>query len=274
MLCFPNCKINLGLYVTRKRADGYHDLETVFYPVAIHDVLEVVPGSETTLSVTGDHVAGKTADNLVYKAYELLRNRFPGQVPPMSILLHKVIPSGAGLGGGSADGSFMLRLINDFCNLGCSESLLLELALSLGSDCPFFIKNRPVFAGGRGELFEPVSVDLSDYTIQVVVPNVHISTGAAFGMILPATAGFNLRQLGDVPVAQWRNQIQNDFEIPVFQAHPGLASIKNQMYQQGAVYASLSGSGSAIFGLFEKGKSAQITSSYHHRVFVTETGLQ
>ena len=258
MLCFPNCKINIGLYVTRKRTDGYHDLETVFYPVAINDVLEVVKGEETRLSPTGNAVEGSTNDNLVLKAYRLMSERYSGKVPQLSIFLHKVIPSGAGLGGGSADGAFMLRLINDFCSLGCEEDELEQLALQLGSDCPFFIRNKPVFASGRGEQFVASGVDLSGYSIQVVVPEIHVSTAVAFGMICPQSAGFNLRELSNLPIAEWRHAIVNDFEAPVFAAHPGLADIKAQLYAQGAIYASLSGSGSAIYGIFPKGRSATI----------------
>ena len=156
MLSFPNCKINLGLYVTQKRADGYHDIETVFLPVQLKDVLEIVPSTETKLVQTGLPVAGNVDDNLVWKAYKLLSAYFPTKIPTLDIYLHKVIPMGAGMGGGSADGSFMLRLLNDYCQLKLTDEQLAALALQLGSDCPFFIYNTPQFATGRGELMIPI----------------------------------------------------------------------------------------------------------------------
>jgi 4-diphosphocytidyl-2-C-methyl-D-erythritol kinase len=266
MICFPNCKINIGLHITRKRDDGYHDLETVFCPIiprslgeaGLRDVLEVVPAEVTTLHQSGRSVAGNHHDNLVWKAYQILQNKFPTKVPPLDIYLHKAIPMGAGLGGGSADGAFMLRLLNDYCGLQLSNNELADLALQLGSDCPFFIYNTPQFATGRGELMTEIAIDLSDYSIQLICPQVHVSTAAAFKMITPQPAAFDLRLLPRLPVAQWKDKIANDFEVPVFKQHPVLAEIKNQLYDGGAVYASMSGSGSSIFGLFPKGEKAEI----------------
>lgn len=261
MLTFPNCKINLGLYVTRKRADGYHDIETVFYPVHYRDVLEVVPAAATALHMSGLAVAGNNEDNLVWKAYNLLLQHYPGKVPALDIYLHKVIPMGAGLGGGSADGAFMLRLLNDYCSLQLSESQLIDFALQLGSDCPFFIRNRPQFAEGRGEVMSDIPVDLSAYSIQLVCPRVHVSTAAAFRMITPVAAPFDLRVLHTLPLEQWRDNVQNDFEPPVFQQHPALAAVKQQLYEQGAVYAAMSGTGSTVYGIFPKGEKAAINST-------------
>jgi 4-diphosphocytidyl-2-C-methyl-D-erythritol kinase len=257
MLCFPNCKINLGLYITEKRPDGYHDLETVFYPLQLKDALEVVPALKTKLHLSGKAVAGNDQDNLVWKAYQLLKKDFPA-IPPLDIYLHKAIPMGAGLGGGSANGAFMLRLLNEHCKLGITDTKLAEYALQLGSDCPFFIYNTPQFASGRGEKMEPLSIDLSAFSIQLIYPEVHISTAAAFGMITPKPASFDLRKLTDVPIADWRQYVSNDFETPVFAQHSELAAIKDQLYEQGAIYASMSGSGSTIYGIFPKGRKAVV----------------
>jgi 4-diphosphocytidyl-2-C-methyl-D-erythritol kinase len=276
MLCFPNCKINIGLYIVRRREDGYHDIETVFYPLpAVHsagagvplqDVLEIVAATPPyedrnlpiSLQTSGLVISGNNADNLILKAYGLLKERYPNKINGLEVYLHKNIPMGAGLGGGSADGAFMLRLINDHCQLDLGLEELAKLALHLGSDCPFFIYNTPQFATGRGERFTPVSLDLSAYSLQVICPQVHVSTAKAFAMVKPAPAAYDLRQLPQLPVTQWKEHISNDFELPVFTQHPSLAGIKRQLYEQGALYASMSGSGSAIYGLFEKGSKAEI----------------
>ncbi len=258
MICFPNCKINLGLYVTRRRDDGYHDIETVFYPVPVCDVLEIVPTPETRLHMSGLPVAGDDNNNLVWKAYELLREKYPGTIPALDIFLHKAIPMGAGLGGGSADGALMLMLLNDLCQLGLDKRQLAAHSLQLGSDCPFFIYNTPQLAKGRGERMTPVSIDLSAYNIQLICPAVHVSTGKAFQMITPRPAPFGLAQLATLPVTEWKSHISNDFEGPVFEHHPELGDIKQQLYDGGALYAAMSGSGSAIFGIFDKGKRVEV----------------
>ncbi|HRO41824.1 MAG TPA: 4-(cytidine 5'-diphospho)-2-C-methyl-D-erythritol kinase [Flavipsychrobacter sp.] len=262
MLRFPNCKINLGLYITNKRADGYHDLETVFYPLRLKDVLEIVPAKkDTSILITGKTMEGDDKSNLVWKAYELMKKNFPEQVPALDIYLHKIIPMGAGLGGGSADGAFMLHMINDFCKLQVSEEQLAIYALQLGSDCPFFIYNTPQFATGRGEKLESIELDLSNYSIQLICPTLHISTAKAFGKLTPKPADFDLRNIASFPVSEWRERIRNDFEKAVFDEYPELQNIKLQLYEQGAVYASMSGSGSAIFGIFRKEDRASIQSS-------------
>ena len=261
MLRFPNCKINLGLYVTNRRADGFHDLETVFYPVGWTDVLEALPakaGVDSSMTITGRSVDGKQDENLVWRAFQLLKAAFPGQVFPLEMHLHKVLPMGAGLGGGSADGAFALQLINDVCRLGLSTAELSVFALRLGSDCPFFLLNQPAFAAGRGEALEPLAIDLSRYTIQIICPGIHVSTAAAFRGITPAPPGFDLRLLPRLPVSEWRGQVENVFEKTVFAIHPEIASIKAELYEQGALYASMSGSGSAVFGIFEKGHNAAV----------------
>ncbi len=267
MICFPNCKINLGLYVTRRREDGYHDIETVFYPVQVCDALEIVPARQTQLHMSGFPVAGADNSNLVWKAYELLKGKHPGKIPGLDIFLHKAIPMGAGLGGGSADGAFMLRLLNDYCKLGLDNALLAAYALELGSDCPFFIYNTPQLATGRGERMEPINLDLSGYSIQLICPEVHVSTAKAFQMITPQSASFGLVQLTALPVPEWKNQISNDFEGPVFVQHPELADIKKQLYDAGALYTAMSGSGSAIFGIFDKGHKADVKAGVAFREF-------
>jgi 4-diphosphocytidyl-2-C-methyl-D-erythritol kinase len=252
MIVFPNCKINLGLRIHRKRSDGFHDIETVFYPVRLTDALEIIPAAnETLLTTSGIAVEGNTADNSCSKAYQLLKKDFP-LLPPIAIHLHKAIPTGAGLGGGSADGAFALKLINQQFQLGLTENQLLDYALQLGSDCPFFIINKPCIATGRGELLTPLSLDLSSYKIVIVNPGLHINTGWAFSQITPAIPGSSIETIIQQPVKDWKNTLINDFETPVFTNYPELQTIKNQLYNCGASYAAMSGSGSSIFGIYEE----------------------
>ena len=269
MLCFPNCKINIGLYVTGRRPDGYHDIETIFYPIILKDALEIVPADKAAeIFLSGKAIHGDNKDNLVWKAYELMREHFPSQVNPLNTYLHKAIPMGAGLGGGSADGACMLRLINDFFYLHLSDEQLISLALQLGSDCPFFIYNTPQFARGRGEIMESVSLNLSHYSIQLICPEVHISTAKAFEMLTSKPASFDLKNISSLAVETWKENISNDFEKPVFQMYPQLKDIKEQLYNQGALYASMSGSGSAIYGIFPKGQHATIRSELKYESYV------
>jgi len=267
MLCFPNCKINLGLYVTERRDDGYHNIETVFYPLPWEDVLEVVPSHHTRMHLHGKDIGGNANDNLVLKAFNLVKEQFGDAIPPLDIHLLKNIPMGAGLGGGSSDGAFMLRLLNEYCNLAMDDKMLAAMALKLGSDCPFFIYNTPQFAEGRGEQMMPIRLDLSGYSIQVICPGIHVSTAAAFKSISPGHAKFDLRKLDTIPVAQWKQHIHNDFEEPVFHEYPQIASIKEYLYAEGALFASMSGSGSTVFGIFEKGKKAE-TKSYAETFYI------
>ena len=259
MLSFPNCKINIGLYITNRRTDGYHDLETIFYPItSLHDALEIIPAEQAALHISGKAVQGDKEDNIVWKAYKLLQRDFPDKIGELEIHLLKAIPMGAGLGGGSADGAFMLKLLNDYFELGISTEQVIDYALRLGSDCPFFIHNSPQFANGRGELMQPSDIDLSNYSIVLVCPDVHISTAKAFQMITPRKAPFDLKTLTDVPVAEWKKIITNDFEQPVFEQHPVLAEIKQQLYNQGALYAAMSGSGSTLYGIFPKRQKMEL----------------
>ncbi len=261
MLSFPNCKINIGLYITERRPDGYHNLETIFYPLQIKDALEIIPtDNEPQLHLSGKAVAGATTDNLVWKAWQLLKQQYPDKVANFNIYIHKTIPMGAGMGGGSADATFMLMLINDYCKLGLNKEVLAKFALQLGSDCPFFIYNTPQYAVGRGEKMEPVNIDLSSCSIQLICPQLHISTAKAFQMITPRKAPFDLKHLPQTPIKDWKDLISNDFETPVFNEHPTLQDIKSQLYNQGALYASMSGSGSAIYGIFPKRQKATVGS--------------
>ena len=254
MIAFPNCKINLGLNILRKRADGFHDLETVFYPVPFTDALELVgdtSAAETSFTVTGIPIQGNASDNLCIKAYQLLKMDFP-QLPAVKIHLHKVIPTGAGLGGGSADAAFMLKLLNDKFQLGLSTAQLSVYALQLGSDCPFFIINKPCFATGRGEKMEEISLDLSAWKIVLVNPGIHVNTGWAFSQLTPSLPGRPARDIVSQPISTWWEELKNDFEEPVFAAHPAIKKIKQGLYDQGAIYASMSGSGSTVFGIFDR----------------------
>lgn len=257
MIVFPNAKINLGLQVVRKRPDGYHDLETIFLPVPLRDALEVIASDTShphpvTLQVTGPVHPGPEADNICVKAWQLIKNDFP-DLPPISIYLHKAIPTGAGMGGGSADGAFMLRLLNDKFQLGITDEKLAAYALQLGSDCPFFIRNQPCYATGRGEVMESVSISLRGYQLVLIHPGIHVSTATAFSRLTPRPSTKDLRQIVQQPVSAWREELVNDFEKTVFEAHPEIGAIKDQLYALGASYASMSGSGSTVYGLFEKG---------------------
>lgn len=250
MVTFPNCKINLGLHVVRKREDGFHDLETVFYPIPLRDALEIVqsPCKQTTLTISGLKIDGGAADNICVKAYELLKKDFA--LPPVTIHLHKVIPTGAGLGGGSSDGAFTLLLLNKKFDLNLTKDVLIKYALELGSDCPFFIKNNPCFATGRGEILEPVGIDLSTYKIVLINPGIHVNTGLAFSKIRPKADRLSVSEIIQQPIKNWKENLVNDFEESIFQQHSSIKEIKELLYSNGAVYASMSGSGSSVYGIF------------------------
>ena len=255
MVLFPNAKINLGLNITRKRPDGYHDLETVFYPIAILDAIEVIKsdnnGEEVQLSLSGIPITDKPGDNLCLKAYWLLKKDFP-KLPAIKIHLHKSIPAGGGLGGGSADGSFMLKLLNQKFGLRLSTEQLLDYALQLGSDGPFFIVNKPCFATSRGEVLQPLAVDLSAYKLVIINPGIHVSTAEAFSLLIPSLTSKSIKEVIQQPIESWREVLKNDFEEPVFKKHPAIGAIKAKMYDAGAIYASMSGSGSTVYGIFRK----------------------
>lgn len=262
MLVFPNVKINLGLNVIGKREDGFHDLESVFYPVGWCDALEAVVSEKQELSFTssGIPVPGGESSNLIIKAFSLLKKDF--SLPPLDIHLHKMIPMGAGLGGGSSDAAFMLKLINEICALNLSETALEAYAGQLGSDCPFFIRNAPSFVSGRGEKLEPFQMDLTGWYIQLVMPDVHVSTADAYSWIRPQAPATSIREILKLPVAEWRGRLINDFEEPVIARFPVIGGIRDQLYASGAAYASMSGSGAAVFGLFQSPPDPTLFNGY------------
>jgi len=267
MISFPNCKINLGLHITRKRADGYHDIETVFIPVQWRDIIEInnllrLGGSifnqkedellaDSRFTTSGLPIPGDSSNNLCIKAWELLKKDFP-DLPAVHIHLHKIIPMGAGLGGGSADGAFVLKMLNEKFSLGLTPSQLIAYALQLGSDCPFFIHNQSCFATGRGEILIPIDLDLSNYQILLINPGIHINTKWAFEQITPQQPPRDLREVVALPISEWKHHLYNDFEAPVAKANPIITTLKESLYADGALYAAMSGSGSTLFGIYDK----------------------
>lgn len=250
MICFPNAKINLGLNVVSKRPDGYHNIETVFYPIPIQDALEVVAAETFSFSQTGIPVDAPADSNLVVKALNRLKAQY--SVPPLEVHLLKAIPFGAGLGGGSADAAFMLKLLNQFCGFGLSDETLETEAAAIGADCPFFIRNKPVFASGIGNLFEPVDLSLKGYHLCLVKPDIAVSTREAYSLVVPAQPEISLKEIIRKPIAEWRQCMVNDFEASVFSQYPRIGEIKDKLYERGALYAAMSGSGSSLFGIFEQ----------------------
>lgn len=251
MVNFPPCKINLGLEVIRKRKDGYHDIETCFYPVPWTDVLEIVKADKFSFTASGNSIPGDPANNLCIKAYELLQRDF--NLSAVAIHLHKIIPTGAGLGGGSSDGAHALRLLNQVFDLNLSNEKLKDYALNLGSDCPFFIDDQPMLGTGRGEVLTNISVNLTGKFLVLVKPDIHVSTAEAYSGIKLNQYSASVKDVVERnPVSSWKDSLKNDFEESVFVKYPALKEIKEKLYHQGAMYASMSGSGSTIFGIFEK----------------------
>lgn len=253
MLVYPNAKINLGLNVVERRPDGYHNIETIFYPIGIQDVLNIEPSdtcSDYSFSSSGIAVAGNPEDNLIIKAYHLLRSQY--EFPPVDISLHKQIPFGAGLGGGSADAAFTLKALNELFELKISTKKLQSLSAKIGADCPFFIKNKPVYAEGIGNAFSTVKVSLKGYWMLLVKPDIHVSTAEAYAGIKPCPSQNSLKELIQLPISEWKSNIKNDFEISVFEKQPEIGRIKEKIYNLGASYASMSGSGSSVYGIFNE----------------------
>lgn len=254
MITFPNAKINLGLNIVEKRPDGYHNLETIFYPINLQDALEVTRrennDKEYTLHISGSPLEGEPEDNLVVKAYKLLKKDYPGLLP-VDIHMHKHIPAGAGLGGGSSDAACMIKLLNDKFSLGLSTERMEEYAVKLGADCAFFIRNKPVFATGIGNLFEPVELSLKGYHIILIKPDIFVSTRDAFAEIKPVRPAVSLKEIVKQPMETWKHSMKNDFEDSVFKKFPEIAAIKDELYDLGAVYAAMSGSGSSVYGIFK-----------------------
>ena len=251
MIAFPPCKINLGLYVTEKRDDGFHNLETCFYPVPFFDILEIIPADEFQFSSSGLLIPGKSSDNLCVKAYLMLKEKF--NLPPVRIHLHKVIPTGAGLGGGSADAAYTLRLLNDIFSLDLTTETLKAYAAQLGSDCSFFVSDMPMIGTGRGEILNPCNVDLGSKYLVLVKPDAHVSTADAYRGITLRKNDLPLKEtVEQVPVAEWRGKLRNDFEESIFRRFPIVGQLRDELYQLGATYAFMSGSGSTVAGLFDK----------------------
>ena len=247
MIVYPNAKINIGLNVLEKRADGYHELSSVFYPVKdLCDILEILPSPEFSFSSSGIKIPGE--GNICTKAFEMLEQDF--DIDNVKIHLHKQIPIGAGLGGGSADGAFMLKAMNTLFDLKISTAQLEKYALQLGADCPFFIENIPKYVQGIGENMSSVDLDLSAYELKFIFPEFHISTAEAYGGVTPKTPETHLLDLINQPIENWKGKVKNDFEVATFTEHPQLQKMKNQLYTDGAIYASMTGSGSVLYGVF------------------------
>lgn len=257
MIVYPNCKINLGLNVVRKRTDGYHDLETVFYPVPLTDKLEATVGNGAddtcSLSLSGNPIEGNTADNLIVKVYNLLATDH--RLPHVDFDLEKHIPSQAGLGGGSSDATYTLRLLNELCQLHLDSPTLQRYAARLGADCAFFVTAEPSFATGIGDILTPMADEcahLKGLYLLIVKPSVAISTAQAFSFVKPQPPIIRCKEVVAQPIDEWRDRLGNDFEVSIFNIHPEIRSVKQQLYSMGATYAQMSGSGSAFFGIFNE----------------------
>lgn len=288
MIGFVNAKINIGLSVTERRPDGYHNLETVFYPIgkksglpgepaSFCDILEIIPSETTEFISTGNRIDCPLEKNLVFRAVKLyeeeLERRSPGKWFPVKVILDKHIPDGAGLGGGSADASFALSMLNDIHGAFSTEELA-GMAFRLGADCPFFIYNTPMFGRGAGEVLSPINLDLTGMWIVAVKKNVFVSTKDAFAGITPRRSEFDLRGLPVLPLCDWRKYVRNDFETTVFSRYPELATVKDDLYGQGAFYASMTGSGAVVYGIFtEKDKAATAASYFMEDSTNTNVGL-
>jgi 4-diphosphocytidyl-2-C-methyl-D-erythritol kinase len=252
MVVYPNAKINIGLKVLEKRSDGFHNIETVFYPLEIHDILEIednLLNSEDELSSSGLALNTDAKDNLILKAVDLLKKDF--EIPPLRIHIHKQIPLGAGLGGGSSDAAITLLALNDKFDLMLSEKELLEYASKIGSDCAFFIPNKPKFAFGRGNLFEDIELDLKSYHLLLVKPDIHVDTKLAYSLVKAQKATRSLALDILIPISEWKEIIDNDFELPIFSKYPQIKMIKEKMYENGALFSLMSGSGSSVYGIFK-----------------------
>lgn len=255
MLTFPNAKINLGLNIIEKRDDGYHNIQSIFYPIPLRDALEVIENKESssnriTFTSSGIPIPGDITNNLCYYAYHLIANDYA--LPNIKVHLHKHIPIGAGLGGGSADAAFFIKLLNDKFDLGLAWGEMHNYARQLGSDCSFFITNKPAFVQGKGDNYEAIKLDLSDYYFALIYPSIHINTAKAYSGVIPKTPINSLEQdILNLPLEQWKNNIHNDFEDSIFPQFLEIKTIKEKLYSSGAIYASMSGSGSSVYGIFK-----------------------
>jgi 4-diphosphocytidyl-2-C-methyl-D-erythritol kinase len=272
MICFPNAKINLGLNITEKRSDGFHNIETIFYPIGWNDALEVIvldsartdkdSQQEFNLHLSGLAISGNIEDNLLYKAYQIIKQT--KTLPHIDVYLHKTLPMGAGLGGGSADAAFFINLLNDQFQLHITEAERIDIARQLGSDCAFFIKNTPVYATQKGDVFADLKLDLSHLYIAIVYPNVHSNTKEAYSLVKPQQPSKSLLEIIKQPIKTWKTDLVNDFEKSIFSLYPIVEKTKNDLYELGSVYACMSGSGSAVFGLFENEPDIKHVSQFPH----------
>jgi len=256
VICFPNAKINLGLNITEKRPDGFHNIQTLFYPIGWNDALEAIENKshrkgadKISLGISGIK-PGSVRSNLVCKAYRLLDQKF--DLPPVKAHLHKTIPTGAGLGGGSSDAAFFINLLNEKFQLKIKQEDRQQMAAQLGSDCAFFVENKPVFASAKGDVFSPAAIDLSNYFFVVVYPAIHSNTAEAYKGIVPRKPAYDLHETIKGGIANWKEKLTNDFEKNIFFRFPELENVKSRFYEAGALYAAMSGSGSAVYGIFEK----------------------
>lgn len=251
MISFPNCKINLGLKIIERRSDGFHNLETIFYPLNLSDVLEIIklPDGIFSFQTGGIKIPGKDEDNLCQKAYEMLCKDF--QISPVKIYLYKNIPIGAGLGGGSSDAAHTILLLNKLFDLSLSVEKMENYACRLGSDCAFFIRNKPVFAYDKGDKFVEINISLKNYFYAVIKPEIHLNTANAYSGITPKPNNKPLSEITKSPIGKWKYELTNDFEKTIFKQFPEIENIKNKLYEKGAIYSAMSGSGSAVFGIFE-----------------------
>jgi 4-diphosphocytidyl-2-C-methyl-D-erythritol kinase len=250
MILYPFAKINIGLEVLRKRSDNFHDLETIFYPLSLCDILEINESYSFKFSLSGLKIAGDQKENIVVKAYRVIQSEF--NLPPVHIHLHKMIPTGAGLGGGSSDAAFTLSGLNDLFQLNLDTSRLMEFASRLGSDCPFFLLKHPAFAEGKGDIFSDINIKLKNFSLVLIKPNFSVSTKTAYSYLLPKLPEFSLKDSIKLPINRWKDRIENRFEKAIFSQYPEIGKIKEILYQKGAFFASMSGSGSSVYGLFEK----------------------
>lgn len=273
MIQYPIAKINLGLYVTEKRPDGYHNLETIFYPIPIHDTLQVEPAEEDSFELIGLHLDGDPMDNLVMKALRELRKTHA--IPPVCVKLTKGIPSGAGMGGGSSDAAYMMKMLNKMFALGLTEDELEQRVSPLGADCTFFIKGEPVLATGIGNRLSPINLSLKGYVLVLVKPDDFVSTREAYALVKPQKPAEELEDTIRRPILEWKDSMKNDFENSVFANHPVIRQIKNDLYHMGADYALMSGSGSTVFALYQQDKinETEIREAFkEHFVYIQQLG--
>lgn len=255
MIVFSNSKINLGLWVLNKRTDGYHNISTIFYPINWKDILEIIIDNSSSNQIIiknyGISLDIPVHQNIIYKAYLLLLEKFQ-KLPAVNVHLFKNVPFGAGLGAGSANATFFIKALNDLLKLNLSKEELKNLVVKLGADCAFFLENKPVIAKEKGDKFQPISVNLNAYYILIIFPNINVSTAEAYKNIIPKMRSEKLEDIIQMPISEWKNYLENDFEKVVFKSYPLIAEIKNELYKQGAIYASMSGSGSAVYGIFSE----------------------